>query len=157
MLSNPHSDNAFKLLRDILTNSTPKSSLISAGIVYLSHYLIRSIRPGVVVNVQIDFGVSELFSYEEIRSAMEMIKSSFVNNRTGWDELVELWYDERKSSREVKRRDKCKDNTIVLLSYQYVGRGFDNRIKRHITPWFWVLSRNNPYESWVIISGGKTL
>ena len=130
---------------------------VSAGVVYFGRYVIRSSRPGVVVNVQVDIGASELFSQDEIESAIEVIKNSFVNSRTGWDELVELWYDECRSNREVKRRDWCKDNTIIILSYQYRGQGFDNRNERYITPWFWVLSRNSPYESWVIISGGKIL
>ena len=130
---------------------------ITAGAAYLGRYAIRSSRPGIVAYVQIDIGVSELFSLEEIESAIEVIKNSFINSGSGWDELVELWYDERQSIREVERRDWCKNNTIVLLSYQYRGRGFDNRNDRRICPWFWVLSRNCFCAPWVIISGGKTL
>ena len=132
---------------------------LSAGVIYLIRYEIRSSRPGVVANVQIDIGASEIFSQAEIESAMDVVKNSFVNGRTGWCELVELWYNEYWSIREVERSGWDESNTIILHTYSYRGEGFENNIRneRHLRRLAYILFRDSPYESWVIGGACKIL
>ena len=132
---------------------------ISAGVIFLIRYEARSNRPGVVANVQIDIGTSEIFSQAEIESAMDVVKKSFVNGRTGWCELVELLYDEYWSIRGIERSGWDESNTIILHAYYYRGEGFDNNIRneRHLRRLAYILFRDSPCESWVIVDASKTM
>ena len=132
---------------------------ICVGVIFLIRYEVRSSRPGVIANVQIDIGASEIFLQAEIESAMYVVKNSFVSGGTGWCELVELWYNEYRSIREVERRGWDESNTIILHTYSYRGEGFDNNIRneRHLRPLAYILFRDGPCESWVIVGAGKTL
>jgi len=131
----------------------------SIGILSYIYHEVRSSRPGVVANVQVDIGVSEIFSQSEIESAMDVVKNAFVNSGTGWDELVELWYDEYWSIWGVGWRDWDESNAIILQTLSYRGRGFEYNItgRRDLSPWIWFLLRDSPCEPWTIVGGGKTL
>jgi len=131
----------------------------SIGILAYIYHEVRSGRPGVVANVQMDTGASEIFSQAEIESAMDVVKNAFASSGTGWDELVELWYDECSFVWAAEDRGWDESNTIILHTISYRGRGFDYNMsgRRFCSPWVWFLFRDSPCQPWTIAGGGKIL
>jgi len=112
-------------------------------------------RPGTARNVQVNIGVSERFTQEEIESATELVISEFrfINS-----ELTELWYDEESSNLEIGRStmDLNMNDTIILFSTVVVsepgGPGF-------LSPGIlgnlgWVLVRDAQSGEWELITSG---
>jgi len=104
-------------------------------------------------DIELCIGASDRFSQEEIASAMNVVKETFANSRNHPDELVSLWYCENSYSH--LRVDQERGNIIVIFSTEYRGQGFGN--ERRLMPWTWILSRENPSDSWIVVGGGKII
>ena len=100
---------------------------------------------------------SEMYSQEEITSAVETIKKEFKSNWKGCT-LKEIYYagdDSSKDHQDWADRNNA-DEVIVLLSSFYVGRnGGDGSLNTNHTyeNWNWILVRMNDGE-WVHVDHG---
>jgi len=108
---------------------------------------------GRVSNAELEIGVSDRFTHDEIAAAMDVVKASFSDNRGRNDELLSLVYSEVHSDWRIEMDDLDQERTIVLFSDWYQGQGFGR--ERQWMPWTWILSRQSPSDSWVVIGGGK--
>lgn len=100
---------------------------------------------------------SEMYSQEEITSAIETIKKEFKSNWKGCT-LKEIYYagdDSSKDYQDWADRNNA-DEVIVLLSSFYVGRnGGNGSLNTNYTyeNWNWILVRTNDGE-WVHVDHG---
>ena len=131
------------------------SLLVFAGILIEAYYQVRSNMPGIVRDVRIDIGVSDMFTQDEIKYAMDVVKETFASQRDSWNRLLELRYEENLSIREAERRGRDENSTMVIFAGYYRGQGFGNEAAR--AGWFWILVRDSPYDPWKVHGGGKIL
>ena len=129
-------------------------SLLCAIAFILILGLIASDRPGRANNVQVNIGLSERFTPEEIESAAGIVIAGFGLPNS---ELTHLWYDEDVSNFEIERSHLAldKESTVVL---------FSTIVVRRIGPgWMypgthenmgWVLARDSQAGEWEIIAFG---
>ena len=100
---------------------------------------------------------SEMYSQEEITSAIETIKEEFKSDWKGCT-LKEIYYAGDESSKDYQDwadRNNA-DEVIVLLSSFYVGRnGGNGSLNTNYTyeNWNWILVRTNDGE-WVHVDHG---
>lgn len=100
---------------------------------------------------------SEMYSQEEITSAVETIKKEFKSNWKGCT-LKEIYYagdDSSKDYQDWADRNNA-DEVIVLLSSFYVGpNGGNGSLNTNCTyeNWNWILVRTNGGE-WVHVDHG---
>lgn len=100
---------------------------------------------------------SEMYSQEEITSAVETIKKEFKSNWKGCT-LKEIYYagdDSSKDHQDWADRNNA-DEVIVLLSSFYVGpNGGNGSLNTNYTyeNWNWILVRTNGGE-WVHVDHG---
>ena len=112
-------------------------------------------RPGIADNVQVNIGLSDRFTQEEIESATDVVIASFgfINS-----ELTYLWYDEDLSNLEIERSilDLDKESSIFLFSTIVVrepgGPGFLS--VGTIEDLRWVLVRDVQSGEWELIASG---
>jgi len=119
---------------------------------------MSALEPGIIDNVQIDIGASNIFSPEEIEAATELVTAHFINSFRGC-ELLSLRYDEEASDREIEISGRDTGTTIVLFSDLYVSRqaGSAGGTMPGGGPglhpyWKWILHRDG--DSWVLVNWG---
>jgi len=130
--------------------------LIYVAFIFILDLLISD-RPGTADNVQVNVGLSERFTQEEIQSAADLVASSFGFRNS---ELTYLWYDEDISNLEIERSFLTldKDSTIILFSTFVVresssgGTGFLS--PGTIENFGWVLSKDIQSGEWELIALG---
>ena len=125
-----------------------------AGASFYSWYLWRSHSPGIVANAQIDIGTSEIFSLQEIESAVEIVKETFASQTDSWHELAYIRFNESQSIDGIRRNGWDENNTIVIFTTEYRTRDLGREM--FDMPWFYVLHRNSPSNPWEVRSQGKT-
>lgn len=151
------------------------SIMLSIAIIVVAAFIfgaLTTLRPGIVDNVQIDIGVSERFTQEEIESAIYVIKERFVN--FSGCELLELTYDEALLNQQLERASRSsigglnmyepgENNVIIVHGRIYIsaaagsasgpmpgaGPGF--------LPYHWILVRDSPPDSWRVVNWGIVL
>jgi hypothetical protein len=121
-------------------------------------------KVGITKNVVIDYGYSNKFSEEEIKSAISAVLYEF-KNFNGCD-LKRLWYNEAISNEEIdnymlyghgSQNNLKQGNVIILLSDFYVNSTCgDGSLKPNsmYTDWKWVLIRTHNTNKWKIDDWG---
>lgn len=126
-------------------------------IISFTLYLIFNYRKGNVKNAEIVIGDSQIYTKEEIQSAIDIVLDRF---ETLPAKLYKIWYDEEKSLKESEKwkEQYNADEAIVLYSNfktypgkQSLNNGFNSNFKYE--NWNWVLVRNNK-EKWEIKTFG---
>jgi len=98
------------------------------------------------VKVQLELGASDIFSQEEIESAMNVVKEAFADRFGRHSRLISLSYQEGSFKYFSNAFGFDKSNNILIMStydqrrYGRLGHG-------------WKLSREGSSEPWVLISG----
>jgi len=129
--------------------------VIITGISFCSWYMWRSHSPGIVANAQIDIDASEIFSLQEIESAVEVVKETFASQRDSWNELAYIQYNEAQSINRIRRNGWDENDTILLFITYYRIRDLGREV--FDVPWFYVLHRDSPSDSWEVRSQGKII
>ena len=120
---------------------------------------------GRIENVEIIIGASDKFNKEEIEEAIKRIKEKFADEFRGC-ELLQLWYDEESSSRQIESYMEFgrgsingvnRENVIILFSNfetdsSVTGGPFEpNMIYED---WMWILIRDSENHPWRIDDWG---
>lgn len=114
-------------------------------------------KKGNIEKAEIVIGNSEIYSEDEIKSAIDIVLSKFKDFPAT---LNKIWYDEEKSQKESKEWAKRynADQAIVLYSNfktysgdQALNHGFNSNSE--YPNWGWILVRIN-HEEWQLKTWG---
>ena len=110
-------------------------------------YYLNTYKVGNIENVSEGFVKSEVYSEDEIKDAMEVVKKKFQRDFKGCT-LTDLWYGENISgeSEEEWAKQYNADEAIVLFSsFGVDSSGGDGSLNPNSTysDWKWILVRNN--------------
>lgn len=112
---------------------------------------------GDISRVNMDYGESELYTQDEISSAMDVVITYFYREFAACT-LTELWYDEEKTSDAAEEwaDNSQADEAIILLSNYKVGRhGASIALNPGETysEWQWILVKDAD-GNWSILTCG---
>ncbi|MBE6053682.1 MAG: hypothetical protein E7212_07175 [Clostridium sartagoforme] len=121
-------------------------------------YYFNTYKGGNIENVSEGFVKSEVYSEDEIKDAMEIVKKKFQKDFKGCT-LTDLWYGENisRDSEEEWAKQYNADEAIVLFSnFDVDSSGGDGSLNPNTTykDWKWVLVRNKSDEKWVLKTWG---
>lgn len=131
---------------------------LSACLIGIIIYYLNTYKVGNIDNVSEGFVKSEIYSEEEIKDAMNIVKKKFEKDFKGCI-LTDLWYGENISRRSESEWAKQynADEAIILLSNFNVGSsGMDGSLNPNTTynEWQWILVRNNSNDKWSLKTWG---
>lgn len=133
--------------------------IISAAIVIVVAVLsLWFYKCGDIKNVHRTIPQSEIYSQQDIASAMDVVEKKF--KRDFYDcKLTDLWYDESKNTSASGEwaAQYHADEAIVLLSNFTVGpSGGDGSLNPNstYTNWNWILFRNKGSSTWTLGTWG---
>ena len=137
---------------------------MSISFIVFSLIFFGGCNVGTTKNTEINYGYSNKFSENEIKSAIDTVRRNF-KYFIGCD-LRKLWYDEIISNSEIENyllygngseNGSKKENVIILLSDFYVdSTGGDGSFEPNsiYENWMWILIRKENAANWELDDWG---
>lgn len=132
---------------------------ISVCIIGIIFYFLNTYMVGNIDNVNESLVKSEVYSEEEIKEAMNIVKKNFKKDFKGCT-LTDLWYGEgiTRNEEEGWAKQYNAEEAIVLLSNFDVDSsgGSSGALNPNTTykQWKWILVRNKLNKKWELKTSG---
>jgi hypothetical protein len=132
--------------------------ILTICIIGIALYFLRSYIGGDINNVNQSIPQSEVYSNQDIDSAMDIVKKKFKGEFKGCV-LTDLWYNEdiSISSSDGWAKQYNSDEAIVLLSnFDVDSSGGDGSLNPNstYTDWKWILVRDKENSKWALKTWG---
>ncbi len=131
--------------------------VLSLYVILLICFVISGCNGGNIKNVKTHKVDSELYSQQEINSAIDTIKQEFQKNWSGCS-LTEIYYagdDASKDHQDWADRNNADEVIVLLSAFDVDDSGGDGSLNPNSTyeNWNWILVRTNG-EKWTHVDHG---
>ena len=107
-------------------------------------------------NPEIDYGISDKFSEEEIKAAVDCVINNFLTD----GKLTKIWYDENQSTSAAEiymtygkgKENEVKIENVIVLFTDFTARSNSRTFtpNQKLENFNWILIRDNAGNTWTI-------